>query len=366
VKHTRLGRAAAISAAGMLLLSSCAANEADAPAASGDSSGAASTLSGTIDGSGASSQDSAQQAWIAAFQTANEGVTINYAPDGSGAGRKAFASGGVDYAGSDSALSDDELGGEFGSCADGTTAIDLPVYISPIAIIYNLEGVDELNLDSVTLAAIFKGDITTWNDPAIAALNPDAALPSASITAVHRSDDSGTTKNFADYLGKTAPDVWDAEAEDAFPYEGGEAAQGTSGVVGAVTNGQNTIGYADASKAGDLGVAKIKVGEEFVEYSAEAAAAVVEESPRVEGRDDNDIAIALDRETTDPSHYPLVLVSYLITCQEYADPEVGAIVKEYAAYIVGDGQAESASAAGSAPLSSELASTVAAAIGTIK
>ena len=361
MKYSRFGRAAAIAIAGTILLSSCAANEGGTT----EPSEGGSDLSGTLDGSGASSQESAQAAWIAAFQTANTGVTINYAPDGSGAGRKAFAAGGVDFAGSDSALSDEELGGEFGSCADGTTAIDLPVYISPIAVIFNVEGVDELNLDATTIAKIFKGDIKTWDDPAIAALNEGAALPAAAIVAVHRSDDSGTTKNFADYLGKVAPDVWDAEAADQFPYEG-EAAKGTSGVVSAVTDGVNTIGYADASKAGDLGVAKIKVGDEFIEYSAEAAAAVVEESPLVEGREENDIAISLDRETTDPTHYPIVLVSYLIACQEYEDTEIGSLVKEYAAYVAGDGQAVAAEEAGSAPLSADLAGRVQTAIESIK
>jgi phosphate transport system substrate-binding protein len=196
---------------------------------------------------------------------------------------------------------------------------------------------------------------------------PGTTLPSATITAVHRSDDSGTTKNFADYLGKVAPEVWDAEAEDAFPYTGGEAAQGTSGVVDAVKNGSNTIGYADASKAGDLGVAAIKVGEEFVDYSAEAAALVVDASPAVEGRADNDIAIALDRTTTEAGAYPLVLVSYIIACEEYADEADGEFVKAYVGYLASEeGQAEAAESAGAAPISADLSARVATAIETIK
>lgn len=298
---------------------------------------------------------------------ANTAVTVNYAPSGSGAGRKAFMSGGAAFAGSDSALSTEELAGEFATCAPGTTAIDLPVYISPIALIFNIDGVEKLNLDSATIAKIFSGAVTSWNDPAITALNPGAELPAEPITAVHRSDDSGTTKNFADYLSKTAPEVWDAPPADTFPYLGGEAAQGTSGVVDAVTNGKNTIGYADASRAGSLGVAAIKVGDTFVDYSAEAAALVVTGSPRVEGRSANDIALSLDRKTADPTQYPLVLVSYLITCQEYADPEVGTLVKAYAGYVASpQGQKEAAKSAGAAPLSSELSTAVAAAIATIK
>jgi phosphate transport system substrate-binding protein len=154
-----------LAVAGVLALSSCAANESAAPSDSGEES--TSTLSGTLSGAGASSQGSAQEAWIASFQTSNPDVTINYDPSGSGAGREAFIAGGVSWAGSDSALNDDELAGEFAACAPDTKAIDLPTYISPIAVVFNVEGVDELNLDAATLAKIFKGDITSWDDPAI-------------------------------------------------------------------------------------------------------------------------------------------------------------------------------------------------------
>jgi phosphate transport system substrate-binding protein len=359
----RLGTIGAIALAGTILLSSCAANEDAAPA---ETDAPVSTLSGTIDGSGASSQGSAQEAWIAAFQTANPDVTINYDPAGSGAGRAAFIAGGVAFAGTDSALKQEEIDGGFAACVPDTGYVQVPAYISPIAVIFNVEGVTDLNLDAATIAGIFKGTITTWDDAAIVALNKDAKLPSAPITAVHRSDDSGTTKNFTDYLNKVAPTVWDAPAADPFPYTTGEAAQGTSGVVDAVTNGTNTIGYADASKAGDLGIAKVKVGDEFVAFTPEAAAAVVEESPLVEGRGANDIAVALDRTTTDPSHYPLVLVSYSIVCETYADPAQAELVKSYIGYITSaDGQSEAASSAGAAPLSADLASRVATALESV-
>ena len=345
---------------GGLVLSSCATNEMQMTATPG-------AHSGELNGSGASSQGSASDAWVAAFQTNNPASTINYSPDGSGAGRKAFMSGGVAYAGSDSALSTHELGETFGACMPGTAAIDLPVYISPIAVIFNIDGVTELNLDSATIAKIFTGAITRWNDPQIVALNPAARLPDASITPVHRSDDSGTTKNFSDYLAQTAAAEWTAEASDTFPFTFGEAAQGTSGVVDAVTNGKNTIGYSDASRAKGLSFAAIKVGESFVDFTAQAAAKSVAESPRVEGRSANDIAIALDRTTTNPGHYPLVLVSYLIVCQEYANPATGELVKAYATYIASQqGQAQAATSAGAAPLSDKLSAIVLAAIETIR
>ena len=363
-RSARLGGFAALALAGTMLLASCAANEGGT---GGETDAPVSDLSGTLDGAGASSQGSAQEAWIAAFQTANPDVTINYDPSGSGAGREAFIAGGVAFAGTDSALKQEEIDGGFAGCVADSGYFEVPGYISPIAVIYNVEGLDDLNLDAATLAGIFKGTITTWDDPAIAALNEGATLPAAPITAVHRSDDSGTTKNFADYLNQNAPEVWDAAPADPFPYQTGEAAQGTSGVVDAVTNGTNTIGYADFSKAGDLGVANIQVGTDFVAPTAEGAAAVVDESPANSTASDTDLSVKIDRKTTDPTHYPLVLVSYLIGCLEYTDTAVAPLVSGYLTYITSqEGQAEAASAAGSAPLSAALADSIATVLAGVK
>ncbi|MFS4506203.1 phosphate ABC transporter substrate-binding protein PstS [Clavibacter sp. Sh2141] len=363
MNSTRLSSAAALAAAVALALSSCASNEPQAPAEGGDG------LSGSINGRGASSQSSAQEVWQAAFQTAHPGVTIGYAGEGSGAGRDGFMQGGPNdqFAGSDRALKSDELEGTFGNCADGVKPIDVPAYISPIAMIFQIDGVDELNLDAATAAGIFRGTITKWNDPSIVALNPDAGMPDAGITAVHRSDDSGTTENFADYLHTTAPDVWDAEPDGVWPYQGGEAAAQTAGVVSAVTGGTNTIGYADASKAGELGVARIEVGEEFVSYSPEAAAAIVDASPQAEGREDNDIVYELDFATQEAGVYPIVLISYLIACQEYEDPAVGELVRAYLSYVTStEGQQAAADQAGSAPLSDAVAAQVKTAVESIE
>lgn len=360
----RLGTFGAVAIVSTILLSSCAANEGTPTA---DPTEAASALSGTLVGAGASSQGSAQEAWIAAFQTANPDVTITYDPTGSGAGRETFIGGGSDFAGSDSALKQEEIDAGFASCAPDSGYIEVPAYISPIAVIFNIEGVDKLNLDAATLAGIFAGTITTWDDAAIVALNSDASMPSAPITAVHRSDDSGTTKNFTDYLFQNAPDVWTEKPADPFPFATGEAAQGTSGVVDAVTNGTNTIGYADASKAGSLGTAAIKVGDTFVDYTAEAAAAVVADSPAGDTAGDTDLSIQIDRKTTDPTHYPLVLVSYIIACTEYVNADAAPLVAAYITYITSaDGQAVAAESAGAAPLSSELSDKVAAVLATIK
>lgn len=340
-------------------LSACGAgNETDAAADSGsDSSDTSGGLSGDLNGAGASSQEKAQGAWATGFQGMNDGnVTVNYDPVGSGDGRTNFINGGVSFAGSDSYLTDDE--GELSAAKErcgGTDPIEVPAYVSPIAVAFNLEGVDSLNLSADTIAQIFDNKITNWNDPAIAEENPDADLPDLDITPVHRSDDSGTTKNFTDYLGK-ASDSWSYEAEDAFPVEGGEAAEGTSGVISAVSGGNGTIGYADESQVGDLSVVSVKVGDEYVAPSAEGAALVVESSPAAEGRADVDMAVDIDRESTEAGAYPVVLLSYLIACQTYENQAEADLVKGYLSYIVSsEGQQAAADEAGSAPLSDAVA-----------
>jgi phosphate transport system substrate-binding protein len=366
VKFTTFGRAAAVTAIAALALSGCAANEGGT--AGGGASENASDLTGTLVGAGASSQQSAQEAWTKAFQEANPDVTVEYDPAGSGAGRDTFLAGGSAFAGSDRAFKDDEIAdGEFTACAPDTGLIEIPAYISPIAVVFNLEGIDTLDLDAPTIAGIFNGSITTWNDDAIASQNPDAELPDTAITPVHRQDDSGTTENFTEYLGAAAPDVWTDEADGVWPLDGGEAASQTSGMIDAVSGGTGTIGYADASRAGDLGTVSVKVGDEYVPYSAEAAAAIVDASPVVEGRGEGDLALEIDRTTEEAGVYPVVLVSYLIGCEEYQDAESAELVKAYFSYIVSDeGQSTAADAAGSAPISADLFDKASAAIELIK
>lgn len=349
-----------------LMLTACAANEGPSTASSptGSTVGEAS-LTGTLNGMGASSVSVAQENWIARFQTTNPDVTVLYSPDGSGAGRDAFVGGGADFAGSDRAFEADEnVAGAFKSCAADSKALDLPIYISPIAVVFNIEGVESLNLTPDVLAAIFKGDITTWSDPMIAAINPDATLPDLVITAVHRSDNSGTTDNFTTYLSNAAGTVWDAEPDGAWPYQRGEAAKGTSGVISAVGDGVGTIGYADASQAGQTLVASIGTEGNFQPPTAEAAAAAVEASPVEEGRDEHDLALALDSAA---SGYPIVLVSYMLACTDYEDDAKADLVKAYLGYIASEeGQQVAADGAGAAPLSDALRGQVLASIESIQ
>ncbi|SDS30916.1 phosphate ABC transporter substrate-binding protein PstS [Agrococcus carbonis] len=368
MKFTKLGRAAVVAAAGAVLLSSCAANEAPAGEADASTAPSAASLSGDLAGAGASSMGAAQEAWIAGFQTANPDVNVTYDPAGSGAGREQFIAGGVAFAGSDAYLKDEELEGTFGACVADTVPVELPIYISPIAVIFNVEGVESLNMDAATIAKIFSGQITNWNDEAIASQNPDVELPDATITAVHRSDDSGTTENFTEYLAATAESDWSEGVFETWPAAyGGEGAQGTSGVVDAVTNGTNTIGYADASRAGDLGTVALQVGDEYVPFTAEAAAAAVDASPLVEGRGEGSLAVDLDRTTTEAGVYPLVLVSYAIACSDYTDDATAELVKGYLGYIASaEGQEAGAANAGNAPISDDLREDILAVVDSIQ
>ena len=368
---------AALAAAGLLVLSACAgAAEEAAPVEEAPAAVEESTLSGTLVGAGASSQGSAAEAWIAGFQASNPDVTVTYDPIGSGGGRETFQSGASSFAGSDRAFKVDEIAEDlFGSCEPGTGIWEIPAYVSPIAVIFNLEGIATLNLDADTLAGIFTGEITNWSDDAIASQNEGVELPDLAITAVHRSDESGTTDNFTDYMAKAAPDTWLLNGENAGNFEawpaewGGEGAPQTSGVVDAVTNGVGTIGYADASRAGDLGVVSVKVGEEYVPYSPEAAAAIVDASPADSPgeRGDNDLAIALDRATEATGTYPIVLVSYSIGCNDYKDDSVVELVKAFMTYVVSEeGQAAAQANAGNAPISADSRAKAEAVIATIQ
>lgn len=368
MKISRIARIGAIGAIAALALAGCAANEAPAGDASdAPTSDTAAELSGTIDATGASSQAAAQEAWVAAFQTANTGVTVNYEPTGSGTGRENFLEGGSNFIGSDRAFNDDEIAaGGFGACTTDDI-VEVPLYISPVAVAFNIDGVDTLNLDAVTLASVFSGAIANWNDPAIAALNEGVELPDLAISPVHRSDPSGTQETFTTYLESTAPDAWPHEAADVWPIEGGEAAQGTSGVKQAITAGNGAIGFLDASQAGDLGQVHVEVDGEFVAYSAEAASKLVENSPLAEGRGAGDLVFDVDPATATGGAYPIALVSYLIGCEQYEDADVAANVKAYFSYIASaEGQDAGAENAGSAPISDGLRDQVLAAIDLIQ
>ncbi len=357
--------------AGVLALTVLAAacGSDDSTSDTGDSSptSASGGVSGTLIGAGASSQAAAMAGWQAGFQADNADATVEYDPVGSGGGRETFLAGGADFAGSDAALDEEEYALSIERCAGDQGAINLPHYVSPIAIPYNLPSLDgeTLNLSPEVIAGIFANEITSWDDPAIAADNPDLELPDTRINPVHRSDESGTTENFTDYLSQAAPDVWTYGALEVWGDGpgGGEGAPQTQGVVSAVAAGEGSIGYADASQIGRLPAAAVGVAGEFVEFSPEAAGRIVDSSERTGGQSELDFAIEVNRTPDTADTYPIALVSYHIVCVQYDSQQTVDLVKAFMTYVGSDaGQAAAAESAGSAPISPEVQAEIQASV----
>ncbi|WP_243118292.1 phosphate ABC transporter substrate-binding protein PstS [Actinomyces wuliandei] len=349
-----LGALSAASAASVAVLAACG-RDAGAPAPGGSSD-----LEGGIRGAGATSQSTAQEAWMNGFMDANLRAFVDYAGGGSGAGRTKLAAGAVDFAGSDVAVDDAEISGLGG-------VVELPLYVSPIALVYNLpglDGTDHVSMTGEVLARVLAGTITSWRDPALVALNEGTDLPDLGITVVHRSDDSGTTRTLTDYLSAAAPQAWPYGGSETWPLEG-QSGDGTSGVVQTVSAAPGTIGYADASKVpGSLGTVAVGVPGDFAVCSSEAAAATLSSSELVESGDGARLAYSLNYDA--PGAYPLVLVSYLLARQDYEDAGTAAVVRAYLSYAVSaEGQDLAALRAGCVPVPQPLRSRAASAIAMI-
>ena len=338
---------------------------------SSDSTSKSTPISGNFSGAGASSQQAAVEAWIAGFQGTNPEAKIAYNPSGSGAGVQTFLTGATAWAGSDKALADDEVEQSKSVCTEGT-AFDVPVYISPIAVVFNLKGVSDagkhINMDAATIAKIFDGKITKWNDPAIADQNKDLKLPDTAITVAKSYDKSGTTQNFVSYFKDVTPDNWTYDLSENWPNEVGQGAKGTSGVISTVKQADGTIGYADFSQVGDLGTVAVKVGDKYNEISAEAGSKVIGDSKQDDTvKGDNRIVIKINHATETEGAYPIVLVSYDIVCPAYKDTKQAEFAKAWLTYVTSDeGQKAAQDAAGTAPLPSSLKSEITKSIEAIK
>ena len=328
-----------------------------------------SSLSGTITSGGSSAQKNVQQAWSAAFKAQASNVTINYdSTQGSGGGVTNWLNGSYDFAGSDAALNPDQWTQAQTACTGG--GLNIPVYLSGVSIIFKLDGVSKLNLDAKTIASIFAGKITKWNDPAIAALNSGVTLPATAISVVHRSDGSGTTNNFTTYLNQQEPSIWTWPANTAWPNNVGSGQQGGSGVVNAVEAGNGTIGYADQSSIGNATQAAVEVGSTgtFVDYSAAAATESLDESGVLAPQGDGDLTVKIDTtKITNTSAYPIPLLSYAVLCKTFKDPAQAKLTTAYLGFIVSKtGQEVGAKNAGAAPLPDSFQTKAAATLATVK
>jgi phosphate transport system substrate-binding protein len=362
------GRLAAVAVVGALSLAACGTDNntpsgtssaAATSAASGDSS-----LSGSINAAGSSAQANAIDQWKKGFQGANSGVSLNYQPSGSGAGIQAFIAGTVAFAGSDSALKEDEPAKADARCATGK-AINIPMVTGPVAVVYNLPGVEGLQLSPKTLAGIFNSKITKWDDAAIKAENPDAQLPSTPIQAFHRSDESGTSDNFTKFLKATSD--WPHEPGKAWPAEAkGQGAKGSDQVASSVKSTEGAVGYVELSYAENSQLQKAKVANgagEFVELTPESAAKTVE-TAEITGTG-NDLKLSIDYATKTPGAYPIVLVTYEITCEKGLPAEEAKLVKAFLTYTASDEGQQALTDLGYAPLSGELLTKVRTAVEAI-
>lgn len=374
MKLTRLAQVGAVSAVAALALAGCSSTSTDngsgstpTPTETSIMSTIDSSLSGTITAGGSSAQANAQTAWITAYNATASGVTINYdKSQGSGGGRTNFLSGAYDFAGSDAPLSADETTKSKDLCTEG--GVNLPVYLDGVAIIFNIPGVTELKLSGETIAKIFALQITDWSDPAITKDN-GTALAAGAITTVARSDGSGTTQNFTNYLAATQSSVWTFPAGSSWPVTGNVSLQkGGSGVVQAVQSGSGTIGYADHSAIGTLSSAAIIQDGTATPFSPEAvtatfAAAAVESSNGVAG----DLSKKFDYSKLTAETYPIPLVSYAITCTTFKDEAQAKLVKNYLGFVASTlGQEVAAKNAGSAPLPDSVLEEVQKTLATIK
>lgn len=346
-------------ALGALSLTACGSDNNDGETAAADISCA----TGDLKGAGSTFQKNIVSEWIKAYTGACKDATLDYQGIGSGAGIKQFGAGTVDFAGSDSTMKDDEQAAADKRC--GSPALHLPISAGGISVAYKLDGVDGLQLSPATLAGIFQGTITKWDDAAVKADNPEASLPSTAITAVHREDSSGTTSVFSKFLAKTAAADWKlGEGKELSWPAAVQGAKGSDGVTQAVLAVDGGITYTEVSYAENAGLssAKVKNGAgEYTELTGETVSTALEgaELPA----SGNDLKVSYDFANTTPGAYPITAVTYEIICTK-GDAGKQALLKSFLTYAVTDGQ-DAAEANGYAPLPSSVVDRVKTAVAAL-
>jgi phosphate transport system substrate-binding protein len=348
--------------------SSPAAGGSSSASSSSSSSGAPTCASGKLSAQGSTAQTNAINQWIKDYQSACSSATITYNPTGSGAGVTGFNSGQNDFVGSDSAL--DPTKGEFAKATSrcGSAPMDLPMVVGPIAIAYKLSGVDNIVLDGPTIAKIFLGKITLWDDAAIKALNPSANLPMTKITVYYRSDSSGTTQNFERYLAASAPTIFTSkpDKDSSKAHFAGQGKAKSQGVSAAIASTEGAIGYDEFSFAvsGGLQTAAIDNGSGTpVQLSKDTASAAAQQAT-VASQGPGDLTLKLNYGEKAAGAYPIILVTYELACTKYSSSSTGTLVKDFLNYAATGGQASLAQL-GYAPLPTQLQTQVEQSIATI-
>ncbi len=326
--------------ASALVLSGCGsnnnANSASVPSSPDVKCGGQKTLKA----SGSTAQANAMTRFVNAYEQVCSGQSIDYTPNGSGAGISEFTGNQTDFGGSDSPLIPSEYDAAQRRC--GSPAWNLPMVFGPIAITYNVNGVTSLNLDGPTAAKIFNGAITTWNDPAIQALNAGAKLPGEPIRVMYRSDESGTSDNFQRYLDTASGGVWNKGAGKSFRGGVGEGAKGNDGTAAAVKQTEGAISYNEWSFAQEqhLNSAKIitSAGPDPVELNTDTVGKTIASAYIIKPGNDLVLDTISFYRPNQPGAYPIVLATYEIVCSKYPDPQVGTAVRAFLQSTIGAGQ----------------------------
>ncbi|MFT4088310.1 MAG: phosphate ABC transporter substrate-binding protein PstS [Gordonia sp. (in: high G+C Gram-positive bacteria)] len=295
---------------------------------------------GSITGEGSTAQQKAMTEF-AKVLTDNDGPGLDYTGSGSGAGVKKFISGDVDFAGSDSPLKGDEVAQAKQRCG-GNDAWHLPLVAGPVAVAFNVDGVEKLTLNAETLALIFDSKITKWDDEKIKALNPGVTLPSTAIVPVHRSDSSGTTDNFTKFLHTAAPEQWKYEPSKEWAGQGGSAAAKSTGVGDTVKKTPGAVTYVEWGFAteNDLGIAAIDFGAGSTALTAQTAAKALDSAKFVTpGSKDLVVDSKALYGMKEAGAYPLVMTTYEIVCSTgYSDESISDSLKKAFTIILDKGQ----------------------------
>jgi phosphate transport system substrate-binding protein len=290
----------------------------------------------TLQGAGATFPNPLYQVWFETYTEAHPNILFNYQSIGSGGGVTQITQQTVDFGASDAALKDEEIA----KLPAGSTILHVPTALGAVVVIFNLPGIDTLQLDSTNIADIFLGNITKWNDPKIAANNAGVTLPDEAILVVHRSDGSGTTNAFTTYLDTVSPD-WHTKvgAGKEVKWPTGQGAQGNDGVANAVKQTPGAAGYVELQYATQAGLTSAFVKNadgQYVPGSTDGVTAAADAAVADFPADFRQAPIINGKGATT---YPVASYTYLLVYQDQRDKDKGQALVAFAAWALTDGQA---------------------------
>jgi phosphate transport system substrate-binding protein len=312
----------------------------------------ASGLTGSVNGAGATFPQPLYVEWIGAFQQVNPDIKMNYQGVGSGAGIQQFTKQTVDFGASDAFMKPEEIAAAE-VARPGAKVEQIPTVSGSIVLAYNLAGSPKISLDSDTLAKIFLGTITKWDDPAIAALNPDVKLPATEIKTVHRSDSSGTTNSFTSYLSGVSAD-WKSGpgTGKTVQWPVGVGGQGNDGVAGIIKQNENSVGYVEFTYASQNNMTMAAMKNQAGNIVAPTLDSTIKAAEGLQiPADMNLLPIVMN--STNPDAYPIVSPTHILAYTVMPADKAPAF-KAYLAWVLGDDGSAIATDLGCAPLPADL------------